>query len=80
MGQEVVEVIYSPSNSVRGKITKDSAGVFRVRTQFWDLSDWELVGMAYWSQEHLGTFTDTLENARKLCGELMSESRYAPHL
>lgn len=77
IGQEVVEIIYSPSNYVRGIITRDSRGTYRVRTEFWDTGDWEIAQVAFWSQEHLGTFTDTLDNARKLCREQMQVSRYA---
>jgi hypothetical protein len=77
VGQEVVEILYSASKLVRGIITKDSRGIYRVRTEFWDTGDWEIARVAYWCEEHVGTFTDTLENARQLCGEHMRLSRYA---
>ena len=79
MGQEVVEVLYSPSNYLRGIITIDPQGIYRVRTEHWDTSDWYIAGSAYWAQDHLGTFTDTLENARKLCKEKMLLSSYADY-
>ena len=77
MNQEVMEIIYSPSNYVRGVITRDSRGIYRVRTEFWDTGDWDVARAAYWAQEHLGTFVDTLENARELCREQIRVSRYA---
>jgi hypothetical protein len=73
-GQTVVEVIYSQSNNVRGIITVDSNVVYRVRTEFWDTGEWDAAGVAFWSQGHLGTFTDTFENARILCSERMAET------
>ena len=73
-GQTVVEVIYSPSNLVRGIITVDAHGVYRIRTEFWDTRDWDVAGAAFWAQAHLGTFTDTVENARTLCRERMLET------
>lgn len=77
VGQEVVEIIYSTSNYVRGIIARDSHRTYRVRTEFWDTGDWEIAQAAFWAQEHLGTVTDTIENARKLCREQMQASRYA---
>jgi hypothetical protein len=67
-------VSYSQSNHVRGIITVDSNGVYRVRTEFWETGDWHPAGIAFWSQWHLGTFTDSLENARMLCRERMAET------
>ena len=75
--QEVVEIIYSASNHVRGIITRDTRGIYRVRTEYWSTGDWEIARVAYWQQEHVGTFTDTLENARKLCREWMLVSKHA---
>lgn len=77
LGQDVVEVIYSSSNYVRGIISRDARGIYRVRTEFWDTGDWDIARIAYWGQEHIGTFADTLENARKLCQEQMKVSRHA---
>ncbi len=74
VGQTVVEVIYSATTMVRGIITVDPRGVYRVRTELWDNRDWESGGTPFWSQIHLGTFTDTLENARVLCRERMAET------
>jgi hypothetical protein len=69
--------MYSPTNRVRGIITIDPNGVYRIRTEFWDTSDWD-VGAAYWAHDHLGTLTDTLENARILCRERMLQTVSPP--
>ena len=71
-GQTLVEVNYSENSHVRGIITLDANGVYRVRTEFWDTGDWEVAGVAYWGHAHLGTFADTLDNARALCREAMA--------
>jgi hypothetical protein len=68
-GETVVELLYSPSQRERGIITLDAQGLFRVRTDFWDVSDWDFIREAYWCQKHIGTFTDTLTSARTLCLE-----------
>ncbi len=70
--QKIVEIYYSSSNSVRGIITIDSKGLYQVRTEFWDVGDWESTGAAFWNEEQSGTWTDTLENAQKLCRECLS--------
>jgi len=61
--------MYSASSTVRGIVTVDPQGNYRVRTEYWDVRYWAEEHIAYWHQDHLGTFTDTLENARKLCLE-----------
>jgi hypothetical protein len=47
--------------------------MFRVRTEFWDVSDWEVASAAYWCKNHLGTFTDSLDSARRLAREHLHE-------
>jgi len=74
LGQSVVEVMYSASSTVRGIVTIDPQGLYRVRTEYWEVRDWAEGHVAYWYQDHMGTFTDTLENARKLCREHISAS------
>jgi hypothetical protein len=73
-GQSVVEVIYSTSSAVRGIVTIDPQGIYRVRTEYWDVGDWAEAHRAYWNQDHIGTFTDSLENARRLCHEHIAAS------
>jgi|SRR6185369_14067314 hypothetical protein len=73
-GQTIVEVMYSPSRRVRGIITVDDKGVFRVLTQFWDTSDWGVVRSAFWAPGHLGSFTDTKDRALSLCREALVAS------
>jgi len=75
VGQTVVDVIYSATNTVRGIISVDSNGVYRVRTEFWDTGDWLTARVAFWNQGHLGTVTDTLDSARLLCRERMAATR-----
>lgn len=69
--QKIIEIIYSSSNYARGIITIDSKGLYRVRTEFWDVGDWESTGAAFWNEDHIGTLIDTLENAQKLCRECL---------
>lgn len=69
--QKIVEIIYSSSNNVRGIITIDSKGLYRILSEFWDIADWQSSGTAFWNQDQMGTFTDTLENAQKLCREYL---------
>jgi len=73
----VIETIYSASGHVRGIISRDSRGVFRVCTEFWDTSDWEAAGQAFWAEEYAGILTDTLERARELCWEHILRSHHA---
>lgn len=70
-GQRIAEINYSESSKVRCIVTVDEDGIFRVRTEFWDTSDWDIVSMAFWAEGHSGIFTDTLEQARVLCSEYM---------
>jgi len=74
IGQTVIEVTYSTSNLARGIITVDAQGVYRVRTEFWDTSDWDSGGTPFWAPAHGGTFTDSLEKARQLCRERLHET------
>ena len=46
VGQTVVEVMYSPSHDIRGIITVDSTGLYRVCTEYWDTSDWDIARIA----------------------------------
>jgi hypothetical protein len=62
-GQALVEVMYSRGNDVRGIITVDSQGIYRVRTEFWDVRSWRTEHIAYWNQGLLDAKTDTLDNA-----------------
>jgi hypothetical protein len=76
-GQTLVEVIYSVGNHIRGIITVDPKGLYRVRTEVWDTGDWDSARIAFWNQGLLGTITDTLDNARVLCHERIAETRGA---
>lgn len=71
-GQTVIEVSYDESQFHRAIITRDTAGVYRVRTEVWDTTHWDELQTAFWCQGHLGTFTDTLDSARLLASEHLS--------
>lgn len=65
-GYTLVEVIYAHANRVRGIVTVDERGVYRVRTELWDTSDWDVGGSPFWSHVFGPAFTDTLERAREI--------------
>jgi hypothetical protein len=71
VAQTIVDVVYSASGSDRAIIGLGSDGVYRVRTEHWNVSEWYSDGLAFWSQCHLSTFTDTLEDAKRLAEELL---------
>jgi hypothetical protein len=73
-GQTVVGVVYSRSNRLRAVTSVDASGLYRVKTEFWNVSDWEVARFADWSCDHEGTFTDTADNAQKLSLELIASS------
>ncbi len=75
IGQTVVEIIYAQSKKVRCVITVDATGIYRVRTDFWDTSDWDVVGDAFWAEMHSGTLVDTFEHGKRLCFEHLHELR-----
>ena len=70
-GQTIVEVIYTRSKEMRCLITIDKEGIYRVRTEFWDTSDWDIVTEAFWSEQSSGTLVDNLEHARQICSEYL---------
>ena len=73
-GQTVVEVLYSPSDCERAIITRDELGVYRIRIEFWDTSDWERVGEAFWWHRFSGSLTDSFETAQQLAREYLSHA------
>jgi hypothetical protein len=71
-GEKLVEVLSSDSGRHRVGITRDSAGIYRLRVETW-APDWEEMGVATWLQlGSAGTFTDSLERARELAVEHLS--------
>ena len=70
-GEKLVEVSTSGSGQCRVGITRDSAGIYRLRVETW-APDWEHMGVATWLQRGSeGSFTDSLERARELAAECL---------
>lgn len=68
-GEKLVEVVTSPAGDLRIGITRDGAGLYRLRVETW-APDWDAMGVATWFQaSDDGTFTDSLERARSLAAE-----------
>jgi hypothetical protein len=59
-------VIYAHANRVRGIITVDERGIYRVRAEVWNTSDWDVGGSPFWDLVSAGIFADTLERAREI--------------
>lgn len=68
-GQSIDEILYSDSKCERAIITHDVSGIYRIHMQFWDIKDWKAGHGAFWYDEGSGSYTDTLELARKLAQE-----------
>lgn len=74
VSENVVKVIFSRTNERRAVITQDRNGRYRVRTEYWCLSDFEYIGKGYWVQDdRFSTITDTIETAQKLANEVLHE-------
>lgn len=70
-GEKLVEILPSASGSRRVAITRDGAGIYRLRVETW-APDWESLGVATWLQlAHEGSFTDSLQRARELAAEIL---------
>ena len=46
----IVAVLYGDDNWARAVITKDGNGLYRIHSERWDISDFAVVGEAFWSQ------------------------------
>ena len=74
-GEKLVEVVTSAGGDRRVGITRDGAGIFRLRVETW-APDWETMGVATWLQrEAEGSFADSLERARELAAEELGTPR-----
>jgi hypothetical protein len=72
-GEKLVEVVTSATGHRRVGITRDGAGIYRLRVETW-APDWESLGVATWLQsEHDGGVADSLERARELAAERLEE-------
>ena len=72
-GEKIMEMLYSDSKEQRAIITRDASGIFRIHVQFWDTSDWKSGYGARWSGGGSSSFTDTIEAARTLAREALTE-------
>jgi hypothetical protein len=73
-GQRLVEEFFSPDQMHRILITQDESGVYRVRSFRWCVEDWEVGGGVFWMQDDtFSTMTDTLDDARRLARERVTE-------
>ena len=71
-GEKIVEVLISAAGNRRVAITRDGAGIYRLRVETW-APDWEHIGIATWFQSgHEGSFADSLERARLLAAESLA--------
>jgi hypothetical protein len=68
-GQRVIETIHSQSK--RAFITIDDAGLYRIKIERWDTSDWKEWQQAFWRGEAVSSYADTLERARDLAKEAL---------
>jgi hypothetical protein len=77
--EEEVECVYSPQRQYRVIISRDRAGRYRIHRERWDTGDWDIAKAAYWCEDDkMVTITDTVESARKLVAERLSEIPDAP--
>jgi hypothetical protein len=73
-GEKLIEVVTSAAGDVRVGITRDRAGLFRLRVETW-APDWESMGVATWLQRgDQGNVADSLEHARALAAEIVAEA------
>jgi hypothetical protein len=74
-GEKLVEVVTSASGHRRVGITRDGAGLYRLRVEAW-APDWDDLGVATWIQsDSEGSFADSLERARELAAECLRAPR-----
>ena len=73
--EEEIECLYSPRRQYRVVISRDHQGRYRVHRQRWDISDWDVANVAFWSEDdQMATITDTIESARTFAAERLSET------
>jgi hypothetical protein len=77
-GEKLVDVLTSASGDRRVGITRDGAGLYRLRVETW-APDWDAMGIATWFQaSDDGAFTDSLEKARSLAAERLRSADLEP--
>ena len=73
--ENVLEIIFSSSKERRAVITQDRNSCYRVHTDYWCLSDFDFIGIGYWSAEDkFAILTESMESALKLAREALQES------
>jgi len=73
--EEEVECIYSLQRRYRVIISRDRAGRYRVHRERWNTGDWEVAKVAFWGDDdRMVTITDTVEKARELAAERLSDT------
>jgi hypothetical protein len=76
--EALVDVVYAQSGALRVGISKDAGGVHRLRAERW-APEFEVTGVAAWSPyEELPRTGKSLERARKIAHEWLSERGEAP--
>jgi hypothetical protein len=68
----VVETVYGPENRSRVSISVDSAGTYRIHPEFWDVTDFEIIGYAYWNSVSASSLANDLDIARGLAAESLA--------
>lgn len=69
-GQTLRQVVFSDDEKKRAVITQDAEGRIRLHFEKWDTGDWEVAGVAYWSQYgQLGHFVDSVDRAQLMAIE-----------
>jgi hypothetical protein len=74
-GERTLEIVRSKTGRYRAIITADAGGRLRVHIQEWDIRDWDLAGVAHWTnRERTAMFADTLERALELGREELRQT------
>lgn len=76
--EALVDVVYSQSGALRVGISRDAAGVHRLRTERWS-PEFEVTGVAAWSaHEQLPRTGKSIGRARAIAHEWLQERGDAP--
>jgi arylamine N-acetyltransferase len=71
--EDEVERLHSRHNLYRVIISRDRAGLYRVRRERWAIEDWDVGRAAFWcSDDPQTTITDSLASARHLAREKLA--------
>lgn len=68
----LVDTIYADDNQVRVGITRDSAGLYRLHPERWEISNLDVLGYAYWNPYgRSSSLTDDIGIAREMAFEAL---------